>query len=478
MHRLRSHRASRRALGLTIAALSALGVVAGTASASTGLGGQLFSTGGTVEVTVLPAAAGFTSSLFLRNPDGTDGPVIATNRQVGTHVTLGPFPAGQELVFGIHVEDGHTYLMGPASRNPDNVVHANVTEVVSVERTFDVGFEDLFGGGDRDYNDNVFRFTGNLAPNRPPSADDQSVSTDEDTAKSITLTASDPDGDSVTYTHGSPAHGTLTGSGANLTYTPDADYNGADSFTFTADDGNGATDEGTVSITVNPVNDPPVARDDDAATDENDPVTVPVTANDSDVDGGSLAVTKLTDPAHGTATCTATACTYRPVSNFAGTDSFTYKACDGGGLCDEATVTITVRRVGKAGSLTGGAFTLGDDGKTQHQVQMGCTAAQGGRLTVKGKTGTFELRQVDYAICVDDPAISATPPDAGWDTHRGSGTGTFNGAPGYTVEWKLTDAGEPGSADSASITVRSPSGAVVLSEGGLLVGGNHQAHAA
>ncbi len=91
-------------------------------------------------------------------------------------MTVGPFPAGRELVFGITIlNDGPTFFMGPASRNPDGIAHADVTE--TGVRTFLVGFEDVFGGGDRDYDDNVFQFTGNLAPNRPPLADDPTLTT-------------------------------------------------------------------------------------------------------------------------------------------------------------------------------------------------------------------------------------------------------------------------------------------------------------
>jgi hypothetical protein len=135
------------------------------------LGGQLFATGGTVDIVVQPGTAAFTSRLFLLGPDGTPNN-IALNTGVGKHVTVGPFPAGKELVFGITVlNGGPTYFMGPASRNPDGIAHAEVTE--TGVRTFLVGFEDHFGGGDRDYDDNVFQFTGNLTPTRPPRADDQ-----------------------------------------------------------------------------------------------------------------------------------------------------------------------------------------------------------------------------------------------------------------------------------------------------------------
>jgi hypothetical protein len=75
-------------------------------------------------------------------------------------------------VFGITVLNaGPTFFTGPGRRNPDGIAHAEVTETGA--RTFLVGFEDVFDGGDRDYDDNVFQFSGNLAPDRPPPADRQ-----------------------------------------------------------------------------------------------------------------------------------------------------------------------------------------------------------------------------------------------------------------------------------------------------------------
>lgn len=94
--------------------------------------------------------------------------------------------------------------------------------------------------------------------NGVPTADDQSVTTPEDTATAITLTGSDPDGDPLTYTVTSgPSNGTLSGTAPNLTYTPNADFNGTDSFTFTVSDGTDTSAPATVSITVTPVNDSP-----------------------------------------------------------------------------------------------------------------------------------------------------------------------------------------------------------------------------
>jgi VCBS repeat-containing protein len=94
--------------------------------------------------------------------------------------------------------------------------------------------------------------------NDAPVADDQSLTTNEDNPKDVTLGGSDVDGDNLTYhVVDGPQHGTLSGSGANLTYTPEANYNGADSFTYKATDGTADSGPATVTITVHAVNDAP-----------------------------------------------------------------------------------------------------------------------------------------------------------------------------------------------------------------------------
>jgi len=96
------------------------------------------------------------------------------------------------------------------------------------------------------------------AGNQPPVAQDQTVTTAEDTPVAIALTGTDPDGDTLTFAvASSPAHGTLSGTPPNLTYTPALNYNGPDSFTFIVNDGTVDSAPATVSITVTPVNDPP-----------------------------------------------------------------------------------------------------------------------------------------------------------------------------------------------------------------------------
>jgi hypothetical protein len=137
---------------------------------TSGPGGQLYSSGEVVTVRIDAASAGYTSELWLYSP-GTPQK-IGTNREWGKTVQLGTFPAGTELVFGIYVQNtGHTFKMGPGSRNPDGLIHAKVTS--SGGGVASVGFEDLYGGGDQDFNDammfTVYNWTGFYRPiDNPP----------------------------------------------------------------------------------------------------------------------------------------------------------------------------------------------------------------------------------------------------------------------------------------------------------------------
>jgi hypothetical protein len=197
--------------------------------------------------------------------------------------------------------------------------------------------------------------------NDPPVAAGQSLSTDEDTSVSITLLATDVEGDALTYRLVTgPSHGTLTGSPPNLIYTPAADYNGPDSFTFTANDGQVDGNTATVSITVKPVNDAPVAADQPVVTDEDSPKAISLSA--TDVDGDALTYTVVTPPAHGILTGTAPALTYTPGAGYHGPDSFQFKATDPVGADSNlATVSITVNAVNHAPTANPQVVTTDED---------------------------------------------------------------------------------------------------------------------
>jgi Viral BACON domain len=115
-----------------------------------GVGGRVFSNGGVVEVEILPIFAGFTSELNFVSPGPTR--FIGTNRDAGTKVQLGSFPAGVELIFSIFVRATQkTFVMGSGSGNPDGLPHAEVTCFGG--GTSNIGFEDQVGGGDRNFAD-------------------------------------------------------------------------------------------------------------------------------------------------------------------------------------------------------------------------------------------------------------------------------------------------------------------------------------
>ena len=105
-------------------------------------------------------------------------------------------------------------------------------------------------------------------------------------------TDSEPDGDPLTVTGASATNGTVViNPDGTLTYTPNANFNGTDTVTYTISDGQGGTSIASVAVTVVPVNDPPVAANDTASTNEDVPITIGVLGNDTDLDGDSLTVT-------------------------------------------------------------------------------------------------------------------------------------------------------------------------------------------
>jgi VCBS repeat-containing protein len=199
--------------------------------------------------------------------------------------------------------------------------------------------------------------------NDAPVAVNDAYTTPEDTrltvaAPGILANDSDPDGSPLTAVLVTgPSHGTLTqNANGSFTYTPAANYNGPDSYTYRANDGTTSSNIATVSITVTPVNDPPVAVNDSYTTNQNTTLNIPapgVLANDSDPDGNPLTAVLVTGPSHGTLTQNANGSfTYTPASGYTGPDSYTYRANDGTANSNIATVNITVNSTVADLSLT------------------------------------------------------------------------------------------------------------------------------
>ena len=237
------------------------------------------------------------------------------------------------------------------------VLHGNVNiedvwhyEIVDLSpytvSNFKIRFRSKVSKSNEDGNVDNVRITSTMDPaNNAPEANDDTDTTDEDVAVTVDVLANDTDADEDTLTVASVTHGThgnVTNNGTDVTYTPEANWSGTDSFTYTADDSNGGTDVAIVTVTVGSVPDAPEANDDVVTTDEGVAVIVDVLANDTDADGDILTVASVTQGTDGGVTNNGTDVTYTPEANWSGTDSFTYTADDGNGGTDVATVTVTV----------------------------------------------------------------------------------------------------------------------------------------
>ena len=206
--------------------------------------------------------------------------------------------------------------------------------------------------------------------NTAPTADDKTEATNEDTPVAVTFTATDPEECELAFSIvDAPANGTLSAisdnactvgspnsDSATVTYTPNADFTGDDSFSYKANDGASDSNIATVSVTVNAMNDAPVADDQSVTTEKDTAITISLTG--SDVDGCdstpfSFQVTSGNGPSNGSLdassgsmTCSsgnlAVDVTYTPSDGFTGGDSFTFKVNDGALDSNTAIVSITV----------------------------------------------------------------------------------------------------------------------------------------
>jgi RHS repeat-associated protein len=216
------------------------------------------------------------------------------------------------------------------------------------------------------------------AVNDAPVANNQTVSATEDTALSISLAGSDTDADALSYqVVTQPAQGSLSGVAPNITYTPNANYNGADSFTFKTHDGLLASASATVSITVAAINDAPEANNQTVTTNED--IAVAVNLAGTDLDGDAISYQVVTQPSQGTLTGVAPNLTYTPNANYNGVDSFTFIMNDG--LVDStiATVSITVNAINDAPVANNQSVTTNEDAAVA--VVLAATDADGDAIT-------------------------------------------------------------------------------------------------
>jgi len=279
--------------------------------------------------------------------------------------------------------------------------------------------------------------------NSVPTAKDDSAKTDENKSVTIDVLNNDTDADGdklVIRITKEPSYGKVEIINNKVKYTPNEDYNGNDSFNYVANDGKTDSNEATVSIKVDAVNDKPVAKDDSATAEYETKVTIDVLKNDSDADGDNLTIKSTTNPSHGSVSVKNGKIEYTPESGFSGTDNFNYTVSDGNGGEDSAAVTVTVKEKVDNGddSKNNPPKANNDSATTEYETKVTIDVlkndsdADGDTLTIKSinnpKHGT---------VVIKNGKVEYTP------ANGFSGTDNFN----YTV----SDGN--GGEDSATVTV-------------------------
>ncbi|MFC1524684.1 tandem-95 repeat protein, partial [Thermodesulfobacteriota bacterium] len=201
--------------------------------------------------------------------------------------------------------------------------------------------------------------------NDAPAASSSTMTINEDVVGSSFLNADDPDGDVLTFllvTDGGKGTVSITGSTGAYTYTPDPDANGSDSFSFKVNDGTLDSNTASVTVTINSVNDAPVASAGVLATDEDTDGNGTLVGNDVDL-GDILTYLLVTDGTKGTVGITPAtgAYTYTPNSDASGTDSFSFKVNDGTVDSNTATVAVTINSLNDAPVAIAGSLVTDED---------------------------------------------------------------------------------------------------------------------
>ncbi|NHQ88221.1 retention module-containing protein, partial [Iodobacter sp. HSC-16F04] len=238
------------------------------------------------------------------------------------------------------------------------------------------------------------------------------ISTKEDTPIAGKVSATDPDGDTLTFTpKDQPTHGTVTvNPDGSYIYTPAPDYNGKDSFTVTVNDGKGGTAIITVNVTVDPVNDAPVGTNQAITTPEDTPITGKLVATDKD--GDPLTFTAKDQPAHGTVTVKPDGSyEYTPAPDYNGQDSFTVTVSDGKGGTAVITVDVGITPADDPANISGNdQGTVQEDGVLIANGKLTVIDKDAGQSEMKPQTvtneyGTFSIaKDGTWSFTLDNSA--------------------------------------------------------------------------
>lgn len=307
-----------------------------------------------------------------------DAPAITEGDVVNINMSEDGAPTAFSLILNASDNDNDTItwsISSPASNGSANVSGTGASKVISYTPTLNYSGSDSFvvqvsDGGITDTT--IVNVTVNPENDAPIITEGEStlVNISEDntpTAFALTLNATDADADTITWSIGTQAlngEATATGNGASklIAYTPNTDFNGADSFIVSISDGNGNNDTITVNVNIAAQTDAPVITEGASTSvnmsEDNTPAAFALTLNASDTDGDNINWSILSQATNGSATATGSGTSkiinYTPTPDYAGSDSFVVEVDDGTGNTDSITVTVTINNQNDAPVISEG----------------------------------------------------------------------------------------------------------------------------
>lgn len=273
------------------------------------------------------------------------------------------------------------------------------------------------------------QITINVASGIPIAANDDQLVTNEDVPATVNVLSNDTGTGILTVTSATANQGSVSIGGGTLTYTPAANFNGSDTISYSITDSTQSTASAQVSVTVNAINDTPVANNDSISTDINTSVVINVLANDSDGDGDTLTISSATANS-GTVVIQNQQLNYTPASGFSGQDIINYSISDGNGGTASATVTVTVSSSQLVANND--TVTTAEDTSVNINMLANDTGDSGLRVTDASGGGSGSIITPE-----DDNTITYTPP--------------LNFSGSTTLNYFITD--DSGATDSATVTI-------------------------
>ncbi|MBT9595805.1 MAG: tandem-95 repeat protein, partial [Vitreoscilla sp.] len=372
-----------------------------------------------------------------------DLPVASNDTFAATEDTaLNGSLAGNDTLSG---DGGNAFALGSGPAHGTVVVNADGTFTYTPAANYNGPDSFTYTLTDADGDVSTATVTLNVgAVDDLPVASNDTFAATEDTALNGSLAGNDTlsgDGGNTFALGAGPAHGTVVvNADGTFTYTPAANYNGPDSFTYTLTDADGDVSTATVTLNVGAVDDLPVASNDTFAATEDTALNGSLAGNDTLSGDGGNTFALGSGPAHGTVVVNADGTfTYTPAANYNGPDSFTYTLTDADGDVSAATVTLNVGAVNDAPVLTGESVATPEDSGTAGNVLANDSDVEGSPLSVT----EFTWDGSTFAVAAGG-STTATIAGVGTLTLGSDGSYTFAPVADYsgsvpTVSYSVSD---------------------------------------